>query len=424
MAGKSSGMVSPGIIVSALLSLVGLLVSGGSWLWQPDGRELAGTGFWVSGGWLFTTLALWIQTRPRDQLWLEPLPWSLKMDQSDQWILTAPFVAKNLNPALEVTLAEVHPQVRLLSEGSLSGIHTHIHLRSRHADAENRADDYWQAYILSPQSETYLEVEVTITGSNLTELQSLRLDLHYVQYGRQQRTPKTTYLIVPLQKVPLPSQPLWRSVADELKVLAIRTHLLTPADDLGEVIEQYVKPWAQAGDIVAISESAVAVVQGQFRHPSQMRLGWVAQRLCYAFPSKTSLSSAYGLQTLIDSSSAWRVVAAFLLGSLGKVIGIPGVFYALAGEQADLIDDVTGSLPPYDQFIVLGPKDAAALVKSLGSRTGQAITIVDANDLGGVKLLAATPEVNPEQVKQALRKNPAGNSAEQTPIVLIRPQAA
>jgi hypothetical protein len=48
------------------------------------------------------------------------------------------------------------------------------------------------------------------------------------------------------------------------------------------------------------------------------------------------------------------------------------------------------------------------------------VAIVDANDLGEVSVLATSPGVEEELVEQALRKNPAGNAAEQTPIVLIR----
>jgi hypothetical protein len=39
---------------------------------------------------------------------------------------------------------------------------------------------------------------------------------------------------------------------------------------------------------------------------------------------------------------------------------------------------------------------------------------------GQVKILAASPGVERELVEQALGKNPAGNAAEQTPLVLIR----
>jgi hypothetical protein len=186
------------------------------------------------------------------------------------------------------------------------------------------------------------------------------------------------------------------------------------------VLRHYVGPHIQPGDIVAISESAAAIVQGHFRHPLQVQPGWLARTLCYFFPSKTSLSSCYGMQTLIDCSGAWRVLGAFVVGSLAKLLGIRGAFYALAGEQAALIDDVTGTLPPYDQFIVLGPRDPAKLVAELHAQTGYEVAIVDANDLGEVSVLATSPGVEEELVEQALRKNPAGNAAEQTPIVLIR----
>lgn len=110
----------------------------------------------------------------------------------------------------------------------------------------------------------------------------------------------------------------------------------------------------------------------------------------------------------------------FCGGIPGQTAGDPGGLLCPGGEQADLIDDVTGTLPPYDQFIVLGPRDPAKLVGDLHRQTGYEVAIVDANDLGEVKLLAATSGVQGSLVKQALRKNPAGNAAEQTPLVLIR----
>lgn len=93
----------------------------------------------------------------------------------------------------------------------------------------------------------------------------------------------------------------------------------------------------------------------------------------------------------------------------------------LAGDQARLIDDVTGTLPPYDQFIVLGPKNPQSVVDEIKSATGIEVAIVDVNDLRRVKVLAATSGVSEHLLNQALLMNPAGNAAEQTPIVLIRP---
>jgi hypothetical protein len=97
------------------------------------------------------------------------------------------------------------------------------------------------------------------------------------------------------------------------------------------------------------------------------------------------------------------------------------VFYQLAGEQARLIDDVTGTLPPYDQFIVLGPDRPQQVVDQIERETGILAAIVDVNDLRAVKVLAGSPAIPAGLLEQALLSNPAGNADEQTPIVLIRP---
>lgn len=411
----SSSMVNRGVLATVLAG-VGLSLWGAwRWLWDPWGWAQVVAGLLLSLG----SLLYWLKTRPADHLVVEPQGWRISRHTPEHWVIQAEFVARNLNPLFEVTLAQVQPRLHLLSAGSLEGIDTRLRLRSRHPDLPPRQDNYWQAYILTPQNQTGLEVEIELKGEGLAHLRSAWLELDYIQYGRQRRTLKTSHLILPLQEVePLPELN-WQKQGSLLWA-AVPTHLLTPSDDLAEVLRRYVGPHIQPGDMVAISESAVAIVQGNFRHPLQVQPGWLARTLCYFFPSKTSLSSCYGMQTLIDCSGAWRVVWAFVVGSLAKLLGIPGVFYALAGEQADLIDDVTGTLPPYDQFIVLGPRDPAKLVGDLHRQTGYEVAIVDANDLGQVKILAASPGVERELVEQALGKNPAGNAAEQTPLVLIR----
>jgi hypothetical protein len=98
-----------------------------------------------------------------------------------------------------------------------------------------------------------------------------------------------------------------------------------------------------------------------------------------------------------------------------------GGFYQLAGEQARLIDDVTGTLPPYDQFIVLGPEAPQLVVDEIEKATGLGAAIVDVNDLKAVKIVAASASVDAQVVIRALIDNPAGNADEQTPLVLVRP---
>jgi hypothetical protein len=129
------------------------------------------------------------------------------------------------------------------------------------------------------------------------------------------------------------------------------------------------------------------------------------------------------LQSLVDVVGPTRVFLAFFGGAIARVFGYRGGFYQLAGEQARLIDDVTGTLPPYDQFIILGPDNPQAVVDKIKQETGISAAIVDVNDLKAVKILAATSDVSPDFLQEALRNNPAGNANEQTPVVLIRQTA-
>ena len=48
------------------------------------------------------------------------------------------------------------------------------------------------------------------------------------------------------------------------------------------------------------------------------------------------------------------------------------------------------------------------------------VAVVDVNDLGGVKILATSNDSLKNILKEILKVNPAGNSDEKTPIVLIR----
>ena len=109
-----------------------------------------------------------------------------------------------------------------------------------------------------------------------------------------------------------------------------------------------------------------------------------------------------------------------LAGGICKIFGIKGVFYHLAGEQARLIDDITGTTPPYDKSIVLGPKDTQSFCLKASKELQIDVAIVDVNDLGRVKILSTNNINNSEIIKRALTSNPAGNANQHTPLVLIR----
>ncbi|NJO41283.1 MAG: F420-0:Gamma-glutamyl ligase [Cyanobacteria bacterium CRU_2_1] len=360
--------------------------------------------------------------RPGNDLELTAGEWELKVYDPDRYLLVGDLELINHTKRFEVMVPELWAEVTVLSKASLEGIVTQVQVIPRHPDASARPDGYWFGYIVK-RKPTRLEIAIEIQGKDVSPVQSAWVRVHYVTYGPQGRVPKVRHVVVPLQFPTPEDSQRWRPAVNA-DVLPIKTHLLTHLDNPVEVVKRYVLPHAQPGDVVTIGETPVALMQGRFRHPTDVQPRWLAKRLCYYFMPTSSLATACGMQTLVDIVGAWRVLGAFLGGAIAKkILNKPGVFYQLAGEQARLIDDVTGTLPPYDQFIVLGPENPQQLVDQIQEETGLAAAIVDANDLKAVKILAATPDVSLEFLEQALISNPAGNADEQTPLVLIRPPA-
>ncbi|MEM0979700.1 MAG: F420-0:Gamma-glutamyl ligase [Cyanobacteria bacterium P01_H01_bin.58] len=359
--------------------------------------------------------------RPGNRLVFAAGQWNLESYELDHYRIMGEPELINRTQSLEIMVPELTTETTLLGKERLADVQVNVTIQPKHPDADARPDGYWFAYIVKLRQRTQLKVQVDIAGPDLRSLKALWIKIHYVTYGPQGRIPKTGHVVVPL-KFPNPEDShSWRDTP-QAQVLPIPTHLLTHLDTPVEVVKRYVAPHAKPGDVVTIGETPVAIMQGRWRHPTTVQPGWLARRLCYYFLPTSSLATACGLQTLVDLVGAWRVFFAFVGGALMKaILRRGGGFYQLAGEQARLIDDVTGTLPPYDQFIVLGPESPQTVVEEIRAATGLEAAIVDVNDLQAVKILAATKDVDAGVLTQALIDNPAGNADEQTPLVLIRP---
>jgi len=126
---------------------------------------------------------------------------------------------------------------------------------------------------------------------------------------------------------------------------------------LFDILKSYIPKNYLPTDILTIGESPLAIMQGKYIDYRSVNVDPISRLLCKGFHPTSSLATACGMQTLINISSPTRVIASWLIGGIFKFFGIKGIFYRLAGEQARLIDDITGTTPPYDKSIVLGPID-------------------------------------------------------------------
>lgn len=373
---------------------------------------------------------LWLEARhrlrPASPLQLSAHDWTVHVDGMDLkvegWL-----DIHNPHQRMEVFVPEISVEPVLLGQKDLSSLRPQTKLIAHHPDEETRQDGYWAAYIVKGRKTTRVKVEITIDsqdGVNVAhDVDTLWADVHWVNYGPFGRLQRRQGVVVPLRRPAVLSaaEANFRD-GDACAVLPIRTHLLGPLDSTVDVLRTYAGNLLQPGDVLTIGETPVAVIQGRYAHPATVEPGWLARLLCRAFHPTSSLATACGLQTLIDQVGPTRVLVAWILGFGLKLIGSPGGFYRLAGSQARLIDDVTGTTPPYDQTIVLGPADPERICQEAADALGVAVAIVDVNDLGRVKVLASSRDCDEALLHRALRPNPAGNANERTPLVLVRPR--
>ena len=373
---------------------------------------------------------LWLEARhrlrPASPLRLSARDWTVHVEgiqlKVEGWL-----EIHNPHQRMEVFVPEIKVKPVLLGQKDLSGLRPQTKLIAHHPDEETRRDGYWAAYIVKGRKTTRVKVEIAIdsqNGVNVAEdVDTLWADVHWVNYGPFGRLQRRQGVVVPLKRpaVLSPEEANFRD-GDACAVLPIRTHLLGPLDTTIDVLRTYAGALLKPGDVLTIGETPVAVIQGRYAHPATVEPGWLARLLCRAFHPTSSLATACGLQTLIDQVGPTRVLMAWILGLGLKLIGSPGGFYRLAGSQARLIDDVTGTTPPYDQTIVLGPADPERICQEAADALGVAVAIVDVNDLGRVKVLASSRDCDEALLHRALRPNPAGNANERTPLVLVRPQ--
>jgi len=207
----------------------------------------------------------------------------------------------------------------------------------------------------------------------------------------------------------------------ELELKPVRTRILTDKDNIVDIIVRYAKNDVGPDDVVTVAESVVAITQGRITRPEDLKVSFLARILCRFIPQEGSLSSCYGMQSAMDAEGQLRILFALLLGMVAKLFGKNGVFYQLAGEQAPLVDDVTGTMPPFDKCLVYGPFDPNGVAEEIKRRLGcYGAAVADVNDLKRAAVLGVSAGLDPQSLAHILIDNPFGNASQRTPIVIIK----
>ena len=222
-----------------------------------------------------------------------------------------------------------------------------------------------------------------------------------------------------------PGKALIRAVdgVDYLRI-PIKTHLITRNDNMADVVTQYAKGRMRPGDILFLSEKAVACTQGRAIPVENIRprkLAVTLSRYVTKTPAGIGLGIPETMEMALRECGTLRILFAAFCSVVGKLLGKRGWFYIVAGPKARGIDDPTeGTIPPYDHYVVLAPADPRGTAKKLAQALGHPVAIVDINDLGANILACSEKEPSLNWLAKALGDNPLGQGGECTPMGILR----
>ena len=208
---------------------------------------------------------------------------------------------------------------------------------------------------------------------------------------------------------------------------AIRTHFVEVGEDYIELVQRYVLPLYLPGDILSISEKIISLCQNNVIYRKDMKLSLLA-RFLSGFASRSpygiGVNNPWKMQFAIDHCGPWKIIYASIAAGVAAIFGKKGVFYEIAGEEVAGLDGFySASFEAYGDFCMMLPREPDEVCRKIKAATGITCMLVDANDFAQ-NILGKSPDLglSDKQCQELIRDNPAGNSTQLTPFVLIRKQ--
>ena len=206
---------------------------------------------------------------------------------------------------------------------------------------------------------------------------------------------------------------------------AIQTHYVQLGESYIDIVEKYVKPIYEEGDILSISEKIVSLCQKRVVYKKDMKVSGLAKFLSkFAMRSDAGVGvdNPYKMQFAIDLCGSLKVIWAAIAGGVCKLFGKRGVFYEIVGPEISGLDGFYGNVfSEYADFGIRIPENSTGVCNEIYEKLGIRTMIVDANDFNA-EILGKSDviEYKDEELSKMIKDNPAGQEKTLTPLVLIR----
>ena len=123
---------------------------------------------------------------------------------------------------------------------------------------------------------------------------------------------------------------------------AIETHFVGIGEDYIELVERYVKPLYEEGDLLSISEKIIALCQERVVYRKDMKISFLAKLLSRFAIQHNSAGIGVGevckMQFAIDECGSLKVLWAAICAGFGKLVGRRGIFYEMVGMEVTGLD--------------------------------------------------------------------------------------
>ncbi len=208
--------------------------------------------------------------------------------------------------------------------------------------------------------------------------------------------------------------------------IPLKTRVVVEGDDLDAFVTEYAAESVRAGDILFVTEKIVAITQGRSYPVDSIRprrLAVFLSRYVTRTPYGIGLGMPETMEMALRECGTPRILFAAAVSAVTKAFGRKGDFYRIAGDKARAIDGPTaGTIPPYNEAVVLGPEDPDGVARHLQSllRPGVEVAVVDINDLGGNILGSTLGRAGDDRLVRILRDNPLGQGHQSTPLGIVR----
>jgi len=209
---------------------------------------------------------------------------------------------------------------------------------------------------------------------------------------------------------------------------AIKTNFAEIGDSYAGMIEKYVVPQFQPGDLLFSASKILSICSKNVINPSTMKVSKLATFLSSKVDRTSAgmgLSLPLKMQYALNTAGVPRIFLAAGIGQIGKkLFHKKGWFYTIAGRKVAGIDGFGDAGQSENNLIGIPlPDNAQQTCDETYAHFGIPLVITDTNDLATVTLAASKivrQTYSKKDLEDFVRDNPYGQGMQCTPFVLVR----